>query len=200
MDDIRLAGAGAAGTTGSLGARLSHRSRASTPPRLRDPRAGVPASEAERDRVAEALGHALRRAIGIQVEHLHALAGLISELASVDPTIGPTPTDPGDRPGLTAREAEVLRRIVAGRSNKEIGVDLGISERTAEVHVSNVMRKLGVTNRVEAATTGMLLGLGAGLAAVASAHAAETTPGRAFRLMSSETTTGATRHHRRRPT
>jgi len=57
------------------------------------------------------------------------------------------------RLGLTAREFEVLRLVAAGRSNREIAGELFISAKTASVHVSNILAKLGVTNRGEAAAT-----------------------------------------------
>ena len=50
--------------------------------------------------------------------------------------------------GLTARELEVLKLIVAGHSNAEIGEALFISRKTASVHVANIKGKLGATNRV----------------------------------------------------
>jgi DNA-binding CsgD family transcriptional regulator/tetratricopeptide (TPR) repeat protein len=53
--------------------------------------------------------------------------------------------------GLTARESEVLALVAQGRTNREIGETLFISEKTASVHVSNILAKLGVTNRGEAA-------------------------------------------------
>jgi DNA-binding CsgD family transcriptional regulator len=58
---------------------------------------------------------------------------------------------PGDRFGLTPRELDVLALLASGRSNGEIGTELFISTKTASVHVSNILRKLGVANRVEAA-------------------------------------------------
>src|SRR4029077_10774959 len=45
--------------------------------------------------------------------------------------------------GLTAREVEVLRLVATGRSNREIGDALFISRKTASVHVSNILSKLG---------------------------------------------------------
>jgi len=55
--------------------------------------------------------------------------------------------------GLTAREQEVLRLVAAGRGNREIAAELFISHRTASVHVSNILGKLGVSSRGEAAAT-----------------------------------------------
>ena len=51
---------------------------------------------------------------------------------------------------LTGREAQVLERIVAGRLNKQIAYDLGVSEATIKAHVTAILRKLGVTNRTQA--------------------------------------------------
>ncbi len=58
-----------------------------------------------------------------------------------------------ERLGLTARELDVLRLVAAGRSNREIASELFISAKTASVHVSNILGKLGVTTRGEAAAT-----------------------------------------------
>jgi DNA-binding CsgD family transcriptional regulator len=62
--------------------------------------------------------------------------------------------------GLTERELLVLRLIVAGRSNRQIGAELFISPKTASVHVSNILRKLGVSTRVQAAALAERAGLG----------------------------------------
>ena len=53
--------------------------------------------------------------------------------------------------GLTARELTVLRLLVAGRTNAQIGAELYISPKTASVHVTSILRKLGVSGRVQAA-------------------------------------------------
>ena len=49
---------------------------------------------------------------------------------------------------LSDRERQVLELLVAGRTNKEIGSELGIEERTVKLHVSRLMRKAGVNNRI----------------------------------------------------
>ena len=53
--------------------------------------------------------------------------------------------------GLTGRELEVLRLVAAGRSNRDIANELFISPKTASVHVSNILGKLGAASRGEAA-------------------------------------------------
>jgi len=69
---------------------------------------------------------------------------------------------PGDTPapyGLTARELAVLRLVAAGRSNAQIGAELYISPKTAGVHVSSILRKLGASGRVQAAALAERAGL-----------------------------------------
>ncbi|HJW60122.1 MAG TPA: response regulator transcription factor, partial [Actinomycetota bacterium] len=61
--------------------------------------------------------------------------------------------------GLTPRELEVLRLLVEGRSNRQIGEQLFISDKTASVHVTNLLSKLGVHSRLEAAAMARRLGL-----------------------------------------
>lgn len=58
---------------------------------------------------------------------------------------------PLERLGLTAREREVLAMVASGMSNREIGAALFITESTAGVHVSNILGKLDVGSRTEAA-------------------------------------------------
>jgi DNA-binding CsgD family transcriptional regulator len=98
----------------------------------------------------------LRRAAGLASQlAARPLAGQISQLgrrARIDIST------PGDRAaetaapfGLTARELEVLRLVAAGRSNREIAAELFISPRTGSVHVSNILGKLRVASRGEAA-------------------------------------------------
>jgi DNA-binding CsgD family transcriptional regulator len=61
--------------------------------------------------------------------------------------------------GLTDRERGVLALVAAGRSNGQIAAELFISPKTASVHVSNILAKLGVGGRVEAAAVAHRLGL-----------------------------------------
>jgi two-component system NarL family response regulator len=60
---------------------------------------------------------------------------------------------------LTGRELEVLRQIVDGKSNKEIGNALNISEATVKSHINNILSKLGVSDRTQAATTALQRGI-----------------------------------------
>jgi DNA-binding CsgD family transcriptional regulator len=64
-----------------------------------------------------------------------------------------------DRLGLTAREQQVLALVAIGRTNRQIAETLFISPKTATVHVSNILGKLGVRSRVEAATIAHRLGV-----------------------------------------
>ena len=60
--------------------------------------------------------------------------------------------DDGDDPfGLTDRERQVLGLIAEGATNRQIGAALFMAEKTASVHVSRILRKLGVSSRTQAA-------------------------------------------------
>jgi DNA-binding CsgD family transcriptional regulator len=72
---------------------------------------------------------------------------------------GPPAARRRDTFGLSSREREVLGLIVDGRTNREIGEHLFISQKTVGVHVGNILAKLGVSGRVEAATAALRLGL-----------------------------------------
>ncbi len=76
----------------------------------------------------------------------------------VDGLKGETPAPPGS--GLTERERDVLRCIARGRSNKEIGQDLFISEKTVKTHVGSILDKLGLADRTQAALYAVKHGLG----------------------------------------
>ena len=67
--------------------------------------------------------------------------------------------DAGPLDDLTEREREVLQQVAAGLTNREVGHALGISDRTAQAHLSHIFEKLGVASRTEAVTVGLKRGL-----------------------------------------
>jgi DNA-binding CsgD family transcriptional regulator len=91
---------------------------------------------------------------------VHALGGRItiqttpgwgSDLAIVIP-LDPPHIPPRDAAAwaLRPRELDVLKRLAAGRRNRDIAADLSISENTVKFHVASIYRKLGVGSRAEA--------------------------------------------------
>lgn len=75
------------------------------------------------------------------------------------PQIAQKLVDRMQRPALSARELEVLNAIAAGRSNKEIGVQLFITEGTVKTHVASLLKKLGASSRTSAVREAMRVGL-----------------------------------------
>jgi len=106
---------------------------------------------------ATLLGDALRSSEHLGAEPLRRDVLDLAQRARLvvaveDPTEQAQAQDDKPAPfGLTSRELEVLRLIADGRSNGEIGDELFVSRKTASVHVSNILRKLGASNRIEAA-------------------------------------------------
>ncbi|MER5637576.1 AAA family ATPase [Kitasatospora sp. NPDC002227] len=90
------------------------------------------------------------RHLGREITHLAERAGLSPEGRRPEPA--PTP-EPAEALGLTPRERDVLRLLTQGRTNRQIAEELYISPKTASVHVSNILAKLGVGTRGEAAAT-----------------------------------------------
>ncbi|WP_338146452.1 helix-turn-helix transcriptional regulator [Streptomyces boncukensis] len=120
---------------------------------------------------AEAAGELLRQAEAVARElgavplatEITALAGRARiPLRQDDRADGeadpPPPPPPAEALGLTARERDVLRLVAAGRSNRQIAQELFIAPKTASVHVSNILAKLGVSGRGEAAALAHRLG------------------------------------------
>jgi DNA-binding NarL/FixJ family response regulator len=69
------------------------------------------------------------------------------------------PAEPAKAAGLTRREQEVLELIAQGKSNKEIGAALSMAENTVKNHLKNILEKLHLENRVQAATFALRQGL-----------------------------------------
>jgi DNA-binding CsgD family transcriptional regulator/tetratricopeptide (TPR) repeat protein len=99
---------------------------------------------------AEALSTAHGIAAELRAEPLHAMIQALAERARV-PLDRPAPPSTSDGHGLTARESEVLELLGRGLTNAEIATELFISTKTASVHVSNILRKLGLRSRIQAA-------------------------------------------------
>ena len=102
--------------------------------------------------------HDLVRAIrqahrGEPALHPAVAARLVREVALSDEAARPA------GPGLTARETEVLRHLARGMSNREIARSLHVSEKTVKTHVSNILSKLGVADRTQAALYAVREGL-----------------------------------------
>jgi DNA-binding NarL/FixJ family response regulator len=129
----------------------------------------------DRERVVDALragaiGYLLKDAPGEEIvrairdasrgqPRLHATVTrrLMEQVAAPAPP--PVEAPPSPAAGLTSRELEVLRLIAEGMSNKEIARALGTSDRTVKSHVSNVLSKLGVLDRTQAALFAIRAGL-----------------------------------------
>jgi DNA-binding NarL/FixJ family response regulator len=77
----------------------------------------------------------------------------------IPPTLAAKLADRVSGEALSAREIEVLQRIAAGKSNKEIGAELFISEGTVKTHVKSIFGKLDVVSRTEAVATATRRGL-----------------------------------------
>ena len=91
----------------------------------------------------------------IAVAHTNGRSDLVRAIAGDQP--GPAPRT--DTFGLSRREREVLGLVAQGRTNREIGERLFISQKTVGVHVGNILSKLEVSGRVEAAAVAIRLGL-----------------------------------------
>lgn len=127
--------------------------------RLREAEAAVATGDLAR--ASTALQDAQARGVALGAPPLLAAVAAVarrSRLSVEAPPAVVVAKDSADALGLTPREAEVLALVAAGDTNREIGEALYISEKTASVHVSNILRKLGVTSRVDAAAIAQRLG------------------------------------------
>ncbi|MFJ3724802.1 AAA family ATPase [Streptomyces sp. NPDC090045] len=116
------------------------------------------AAGGEREPAAALLREAYATAERIGSRRLREDLALLAQRARLpltdadEPVAPPAPqTDPAEALGLTIRERDVLRLVAAGSTNRKIAEELFISPKTASVHVSNILAKLGVAGRGEAA-------------------------------------------------
>ena len=93
--------------------------------------------------------------------HPAVAARVLEEVAAPAPAPAPalTPAAPHGDPGLTPREREVLALVARGLANKRIAQELGIAEKTVNIHVSRILHKLGVADRTQAALYAVREGL-----------------------------------------
>jgi DNA-binding CsgD family transcriptional regulator len=120
----------------------------------------------DRDSAAQVLGRAAAITGRMGARPLEGEIQALARRARLDlapPVAAALPAASASTPaaqlGLTPREAEVLALVAAGRSNRQIAQALFISPKTVAVHVSNILAKLGVAGRVEAAAIAHRLGL-----------------------------------------
>jgi DNA-binding NarL/FixJ family response regulator len=97
---------------------------------------------------AGARGYILKNAL--ELDLVNAIKRVAEGQLVLDPQLAKPAALKGERDsGLTARELEVLRHIVAGKSNKEIAAELGLSANTVGVHRANIMDTLGIHKTAE---------------------------------------------------
>jgi DNA-binding CsgD family transcriptional regulator len=113
----------------------------------------------QRDRAASALVEAHATAVELGATPLRTRVEALARRGGIDLDGVDTAADAAGRLRLTPREREVLALLAEGRSNRQIGEQLYMAESTAGVHVSNILAKLGVTRRGEAAVIAHRLGL-----------------------------------------
>jgi DNA-binding NarL/FixJ family response regulator len=106
-----------------------------------------------KDAEADDLAAAIRAAHGGEVHLDPAIATVVARrMRARSPGTGSAPeTGPDGLATLTVREREVLAAVARGLDNRAIAHELGITERTARTHVSNVLAKLGLASRTQAA-------------------------------------------------
>jgi DNA-binding NarL/FixJ family response regulator len=106
---------------------------------------------------AGARGYLLKDMFGDEL--MDAIRAVHAGKSRIPPAVAQRLAERMGGPSLTGRELEVLQNIVAGKSNKEIGRDLSISEATVKTHINSLLSKLGVTDRTQAATTALQRGI-----------------------------------------
>ncbi len=114
-----------------------------------------------KDTEADELAAAIRSAAAGEVHLDPAIAGIVARRMRDGGRgdSGPGDGTAGGLAALTARERDVLARVARGLPNRQIAEDLGITERTARTHVSNILAKLGLASRTQAALLAVQHGL-----------------------------------------
>jgi DNA-binding CsgD family transcriptional regulator len=112
----------------------------------------------DRREAADLLRDADETARRLHAEPLRTDIDTLARRARIDLAESAPPRRQPDPDGLTPREREVITLLGDGLSNAEIAKTLYISEKTASVHVSNILRKLGVTSRLQAAAAARVHG------------------------------------------
>ena len=113
--------------------------------------AGAAAAAGDREGATRRLRHAFELAGQLGARPLLGQISQLARRARIDLPAAGEQAGETTPFGLTEREREVLSLVAAGRSNRDIAAELFISPKTASVHVSNILGKLGVTSRGEAA-------------------------------------------------
>ncbi len=108
-------------------------------------------TRASRSHATETLTAAATIAADLRAAPLAEQIAALAERARITVSATAPPPAEADPHGLTTREAEVLELVGQGRTNAEIAEELFISTKTASVHVSNILRKLGLKSRIQAA-------------------------------------------------
>lgn len=111
---------------------------------------------------AGATGYLLKDADASDV--VDAIRGAVAGEVRLDPVVAASlaqslRTPPSAATTLTPREREVITLVAMGRTNREIGRSLGVAERTARTHVSNILTKLGLASRTQVAMWAVREGL-----------------------------------------
>jgi len=104
-----------------------------------------------KDAEADELAAAIRAAAAGEVHLDPAVAGIVARRMRTGASGGSGGSEADDLGTLTPRERDVLGGVARGLSNRAIADELGITERTARTHVSNILAKLGLSSRTQAA-------------------------------------------------
>jgi len=92
-------------------------------------------------------------------ELIHAIRAVARGQRYIPAQVGSRIAENLPRPGLTAREIEVLQSVAAGLKNKEIAYHLGVSEATINAHVKHILEKLNASDRTQAVTKALRRGI-----------------------------------------